>query len=281
MASWGNPGYLAQQRRRLPAHKYRRLHLNLQGLPDGSAFQPEPVMDAIDRGFVGREPERDATYIAFVDMSGGSHDDAVLAIGHRDTNGRAIVDRVVDQGQRPPFDPMAAVDRFAALLREYRVSAVGGDRYAGETFRQAFIAHGVAYDLAPQTASQNYESLEPRLNARRVVLPDVTTLEQQLLGLVWRGGKIDHPGGEHDDYAAAVAGLVHALLSEELDELERKYPDVNDPRRNALAGRATWGHDDRDDWVVERIPQPNGGVLVREHAPRSRPSNPFSVLNND
>ena len=45
--SWANPDYLAQQQRRLPAHKYRRLHLNLPGLPMGSAFQPEPVMDAV------------------------------------------------------------------------------------------------------------------------------------------------------------------------------------------------------------------------------------------
>ena len=44
MASWGDGGeYLEQQRRRLPAHKFRRLHLNLPGLPEGSAFQPEPV----------------------------------------------------------------------------------------------------------------------------------------------------------------------------------------------------------------------------------------------
>ena len=35
--SWQDPDYLAQQQRRLPAHKYRRLHLNLGGLPEGSA----------------------------------------------------------------------------------------------------------------------------------------------------------------------------------------------------------------------------------------------------
>jgi integrase len=55
MALWGNPGYLAQQQRRLPSHKYRRLHLNLPGLPEGSAFQPEPIADAIDRGVKLRE----------------------------------------------------------------------------------------------------------------------------------------------------------------------------------------------------------------------------------
>ena len=71
MTSWQNPGYLDQQRRRLPAHMFRRLHLNLPGLPEGSAFQPEPVMDAISRGVVARMPEAGFRYFAFVDMSGG------------------------------------------------------------------------------------------------------------------------------------------------------------------------------------------------------------------
>ena len=42
-----------------------------------------------------------------------------------------------------------------------------------------------------------------------VILLDVPLVEQQLLGLVWRGGKIDHPGGEHDDWANAAAGALH------------------------------------------------------------------------
>ena len=46
-----------------------------------------------------------------------------------------------------------------------------------------------------------------------MVLLDVPLMEQQLLGLVWRGGKIDHPGGEHDDWANAVAGCV-ALVAQ-------------------------------------------------------------------
>jgi hypothetical protein len=50
MASWGNPEYLAQQKRRLPTHKYRRLHLNLPGAPDGAAFSGEHVMAAIVSG---------------------------------------------------------------------------------------------------------------------------------------------------------------------------------------------------------------------------------------
>lgn len=215
MESWGNPDYLEQQRRRLPAHKFRRLHLNLPGLPAGSAYQPEPVMEAFDRGSTRRKPESGITYRAFVDMSGGSSDDAVLAIGHTDADDRHVVDRLVDQGAVPPFDPRKAVERFVPVLTEYGVARVTGDRYAGETFRRDFEGHGIEYRTSKWTKSAIYEALEPRLNGREVVFPDVPKLEQQLLGLGWRGGKIDHQAGEHDDYANAAAGVVRVLADRE------------------------------------------------------------------
>ena len=207
-ASWGNDDYLAQQQRRLPAHKYRRLHLNLPGLPEGSAFQPDPIMDAIERGVVVRPPEPGIDYRAFVDMSGGSSDDAVIAVAHCDTEGRAVLDCVVDQGQRPPFDPRAAVERFVAVLREYRIPRVTGDAYGGQTFRADFGRFDVAYRVSDRTASQMYEAIEPFWNGRRISLVDLPRLEQQLLGLAWRGGKITHLNGEHDDWACAATGAL-------------------------------------------------------------------------
>ncbi len=213
-ASWGNDDYLAQQQRRLPAHKYRRLHLNLPGLPEGSAYQPEPVMDAIDRGVRVRAPEQAIEYHAFVDMSGGSSDDAVLGISHRDANGRHVLDCLHDQGPRPPFDPNAAVTRFVDTLRAYHITRVCGDRYAGETFRRQFEDKGITYEVCAQTKSDLYDALEPLLNSRSVGLLDLPTLEQQLLGLVWRGGRIDHAAGEHDDYANAAAGALVRLIDQ-------------------------------------------------------------------
>lgn len=209
--SWADPDYLDQQRRRLPAHKFRRLHLNLPGLPEGSAFQVEPVSQAMDRSYTERPPEPGRAYHAFVDMSGGSSDDAVLAIGYRDPDKRAIVVRVLNQGQPPPFDPRMAVDRFAAILSEYEIYSVTGDEYGGQTFRMDFERHGITYRVAALSASKLYEALAPTLNGGRVVLPNIPELEQQLLGLVWRGGRIDHPSGEHDDYSNAAAGLIHKL----------------------------------------------------------------------
>jgi hypothetical protein len=215
MASWGDAAYLAQQQRRLPSHKFRRLHLNLPGLPEGSAYQPEPVMDAIARGVSVRLPERGVRYSAFVDMSGGSSDDAVLAIGHTDANGRAVLDCIENQGAAVPFNPNKAVERFVRTLKSYGggITHVTGDKYAGETFRSQFIEAGIGYTVASDTKSELYEALEPRLNAGAVILLDVPTLEQQLLGLVWRGGKIDHQPGEHDDFANAAAGVVHQLVA--------------------------------------------------------------------
>jgi hypothetical protein len=211
--SWADAQYLAQQQGRLPAHKFRRLHLNLPGLPEGSAFQPEPIMEAIDRGTAVRPRQDGIDYVAFVDMAGGSNDDATLAVAHADAEGRAVVDWVVTQGRRPPFDPREAVARFVRVCHDYGIHRVEGDRYAGLTFVADFERHGITYTMCQFPKSALYEQLEPALNGHRVSLPDIPLLEQQLMGLVWRGGKIDHPAGEHDDYANAVAGVVRRVLA--------------------------------------------------------------------
>jgi hypothetical protein len=124
MASWPEGrAYLDQQKLRLPTSKYRRLHLNLPGAPDGAFFDAGNVLGCIVPGRRRLAPREGVEYAAFVDMSGGSSDDAVLAIGHQE-DGLAVVDLVEQQGGSPPFDPRLAVMKFASLLREYRVGQV-------------------------------------------------------------------------------------------------------------------------------------------------------------
>ena len=220
MESCFSPDYLDQQRRRLPSHKYRRLHLNLPGLPDGAAFDAAAVMDSIKAGRkkLRFDPARD--YIAFVDMSGGSADDATLAISHRDkATERAVLDVVTSQSGSPPFNPRHAVKKFAGIIKAYGLSSVTGDRYAGETFRQDFSDHGIGYSLSALTKSAIYEAIEPMLNAGEIEFLDVPKLQEQLLGLVWRGSKIDHLSGERDDFANAAAGalsLAQGTVQEDL-----------------------------------------------------------------
>jgi hypothetical protein len=219
MDSWKDSGaYLQQQKTRLPSFMYRRLHLCEGGLPGGSAFTVEAIDAAIERTIKVRAPLPGIEqYHAFVDMSGGSNDDAVLAVGHSEGDaeaGRAVLDCILDQGAPAPFDPMKAVVRFAKVLKSYRIASVIGDAYAGETFRAAFENEGISYHVSQLTKSELYEAFEPRLNSGRVVLLDVTQLETQLLGLIGRGQKIDHPSGEHDDWSNSVVGVVHSILDD-------------------------------------------------------------------
>ena len=53
-----------------------------------------------------------------------------------------------------------------------------------------------------------YDALEPKLNAGEVELLDILELQEQLLTLVVRNGRIDHQPGDHDDYANATAGAL-------------------------------------------------------------------------
>lgn len=213
MGSWPEGrGYLEQQKRRLPTSKYRRLHLCLPGAPDGAFFDAGKVLACVVPGRRRLAPREGAAYRAFVDMSGGSADDAVLAVGHGQ-DGLGVVDLVEHQGGGVPFDPRLAVAKFARLLREYRVGRVAGDRYAGETFRRDFEREGISYEVSRLTKSELYEALEPRVNAGEVELLDVPKLQEQLLTLVRRGARVDHQAGDHDDWANACAGVAEAVLA--------------------------------------------------------------------
>ena len=205
-------GYLDQQRLRLPTHKYRRLHLNLPGAPSGAFLDQAVVMAAVVSGRKAL-PWRDGVrYRGFVDMSGGSADDAVLCIAHSEGK-RIVVDRIERQAGSPPFDPRRAVMRFAGILREYHLSEVTGDGYAGLTFRLDFESCDVAYRVSKRDTTELYEALEPRLNAAEVELLDVAVLTQQLICLIMRGTKIGHPNGDHDDFANACAGAIDLVAN--------------------------------------------------------------------
>ncbi|WP_232707707.1 hypothetical protein [Bradyrhizobium japonicum] len=209
--SWGSwpegLDYLARQRRRLPSARFRRLHHNLPGAPQGAFFDQGIVERAIIAGRQSLGPQEGIDYAAFCDMSGGSSDDATLAIAHWDGR-KVIIDLVIDQGEAIPFNPRLAVARFAVACARYRVKTVHGDAYAGETFRRDFADCKIDYVVCKQTRTDLYENLEVALNADQVELPDSAKLRQQLLTLVRRGASIDHPSGQHDDWATSAAGAV-------------------------------------------------------------------------
>ncbi len=153
-------------------------------------------------------------------MSGGSSDEAALAIAHWDEVRKvAVLDLVATQAGKPPFNPRMAVKKFAAILKTYHISSVTGDKFAGDTFTHDFAEQGIGYQPSSLTKSQLYETLEPRINAREVEILDLATLQEQLLGLVVRGTKIDHMPGERDDWVNAAAGALYlATARVEIDD---------------------------------------------------------------
>ena len=108
----------------------------------------------------------------------------------------------------PPFNPRDAVRKFAAEMRAWGLSRVTGDAYAGQTFRRDFEDLGITYAVSRETKSEIYDAFEPKLNAGEVELLDDGKLQEQLLTLVMRGGRIDHQPGDRDDCANAACGSL-------------------------------------------------------------------------
>jgi hypothetical protein len=179
---------------------------------DVAEFVSMDVLEACTAdGVFELPPISGANYVAFVDPSGGSSDSMSLAVSHRDKFGAGILDCIREV--RPPFSPESVVDEFCAVLKQYRLTRVCGDRYAGEWPRERFRMCGVTYELSEKPKSDIYRDLLPLLNSRKVQLLDDRRLISQLHGLerrTARGGKdsIDHGPGAHDDSANAVAGAL-------------------------------------------------------------------------
>jgi len=154
---------------------------------------------------------KELRYVAFVDPSGGSADAFTLAIAHRRADGKAVLD--VLRERKPPFSPEEVTGEFARTLKDYGISTVTGDAYAGEWPRERFRKHGIEYKISERSRSEIYLAFLPLLNAKQVELLDLRKLHNELCGLerkTARSGRdsIDHAPGSHDDAANSVAGAM-------------------------------------------------------------------------
>lgn len=179
---------------------------------DLEAFVSRDVVNSCtDLGVHERAPISNVQYAAFCDPSGGSGADSMtLAIGHREVD-TAFVDAIRET--RPPFSPSSCVRHFANLLKQYRITKVTGDRYAGEWPREQFREHGIVYECSQHPASDLYQDSLPLLNSGRVRLLDHARLNAQLTNLERRTSRvgrdsITHPPNGHDDIANACAGML-------------------------------------------------------------------------
>lgn len=149
-------------------------------------------------------------YAAFGDASGGRHDAFTLCIGHRE--GETFVADLV-RARRPPFDPQAVANEYAALCAEYGVDRIATDNYSGEWVSRAFQRAGMVHALAPMPKSQLYLEALPKFAQGLVRIPEHRDLVRELRLLERRTSRsgrdsVDHPGGATDDLANALAGAM-------------------------------------------------------------------------
>jgi hypothetical protein len=171
----------------------------------------EAVEACVSPGAYERGRVTGCRYVGFVDPSGGSADSFTLAIAHKETNGRRVLDAVRER--KPPFSPEQVIREFSELLKSYGISRVTGDRYGGEFPREHFSKQGISYDPAEKTKSEIYRDMVPMINSGEAELLDSDRLVAQFVGLerrTARGGRdsIDHAPGQHDDLANAAAGAL-------------------------------------------------------------------------
>jgi hypothetical protein len=186
---------------------------------DISTFLDDELIDAaIEHGRPLELPPQPypSFYRAFTDAAGGTGRDAYsIAIAHKDGE-HFHIDLV--RGTRPgqKFDPQQVTKEYAELLKEYRIGSVVGDAYASQWVAGAWRDTGVLYVQSDIPKSQIYLESLPLFTRGLVRLPDHARLLKELRLLervTHRGGKdsVDHPRGQHDDFANAVCGVLRTL----------------------------------------------------------------------
>ena len=175
----------------------------------------EAVEFVVDWSVHEHAPVNSKSYVAFTDPSGGSGDSYTVAVAHIE-NGIGILDCLREV--RPPFSPEAVTSQFADLLKSYRITKVGGDRYAGEWPREQFRKHGIQYEPSADPKGILYLNLLPLLNSGKVRLLGNKRLVTQLIGLERRTSRagrdsIDHAPGGHDDVCNSACGALLAATA--------------------------------------------------------------------
>jgi hypothetical protein len=121
---------------------------------------------------------------------------------------------------------MTTIAEIAAILRQYKISTITGDRYSVGFVVDGFNRERIEYRESRLDRSEAYLSFLPIMAAGQGLLLDNKRTIAQFTGLVRRTfpdgrDKVDHDLGAHDDLANAVA-LAMVLASAE----EQKIPLV-------------------------------------------------------
>jgi hypothetical protein len=178
---------------------------DLEGFADVALIEA-----AVDRGVTLRPPQPGINYVSFTDPSGGARDSFTCAVAHSE-DGVAILDNLLEI--KSPFNPTAATQQVASLLKAYRLTRTVGDRYAAEWVTGEFAKHGIAYENSERDRSALYLEALPLFTAGKARILDVNRLITQFSSLERRTtpvgkDRVDHGPGGHDDLCNAAAGAM-------------------------------------------------------------------------
>jgi hypothetical protein len=168
------------------------------------------IQAAVDNDVLVRPHSLSHVYVGFADPSGGVKDSFTCGVAHSES-GIAVLDCLAEV--KAPFSPAEAIHQIAAVLKQYALSSVTGDRYASQFTVDAFAAEGITYKFSERTASEIYVDALPMFVSGKVRLIDNKRVQTQLASLERKtqpGGrdKVDHPRGQHDDAAVASCGAL-------------------------------------------------------------------------
>jgi hypothetical protein len=183
---------------------------------DTSGFIQRGAIDAaIIRGRFEIQPNPRVTYVAFVDLAGGSSSDSsVLAVAHpHKRSGETFFVLDLLKEIQPPFSPEQVTKQFSQDLKRYGLREIRGDRFGSEWVKERFRQQGIIYRDSDLSRSEIYLEFLPLLNSGKLELLDNARLTQQLCGLQRKTGSsgrdiIDHSVGQHDDVCNAAAGAL-------------------------------------------------------------------------
>ena len=183
---------------------------------DVSEFLPDALIDAaVVAGRTELPFTQSRGYVAFVDVSGGVHDAAVLGIAHKEPGTRAehvVLDQLIIEPA--PHEPHEVCARFSAVLQRFGIRRLSGDRYGAGWVENAFKHHSIRLEPSELDKSAIYGEVAHLFAAKRVELLDIPRLLTELRMLErrpragGRGDSVDHAPRAHDDCANAACGAL-------------------------------------------------------------------------
>ena len=287
---WADPERLAEQRRRLLPSVYARLFENVWTASEDRLVDPDALRECVTLdGW--QAPRHGVTYIMSLDMA-YVHDQAVLAVCHREPDGRVALDRMhVWQGSRlRPVREHVVEETILEAHRQYGRAKVVVDPWQTKGMAQRLARQGVSveeFTFSSQSVGRIALVLYRLLRDRQIALPDDDALLTELARVQLRETapgvyRMDHAHGEHDDRAVVLAMAAAELVERPTSSgygSSAQLPPMpihrGDPYDRALVGRPTRrrsssGGSRRDDRHCHPRRATSSNLLCNPEHPRRR-----------